>query len=107
MKADEARQLSQAKANEIKVTGSETQAITTPEMVDMVWDEVSLHIRARAVAGKQTGWLEPFVNIPGKLHLGAQEDEVMPLVVSQLEENGYSNIEWDRRDDRVVLRFAW
>lgn len=72
-----------------------------------VLDAVSELVTVRAEQGKRSAWIEPFYRIPGRLHKEPVEDVIMADVVEALEAHGYKDIDWDRRDKRVVLRFKW
>ena len=109
MNAEDARKLAlESGADQDIPLDADGEAIFTPEALCLLlWETKSSHIKARSALGKTTAWLEPFVNLPGKLHKGALREEAMRLLMERLHKDGYKRIEWDLRDGRPVLRFQW
>lgn len=74
------------------------------EAVRAIIDE---NIRFVTEEGRTAVMMEPFASIPGDLHLADVEDRVVVQLVDQLVKDGYQDVQWDRRDKRVVLQFRW
>lgn len=77
------------------------------------FDEVYSYVEAfvesfleeRAKNGYYKALLEPFQDLPSPLHKAAVEDQIMEKLVASFDE-GFL-VEWNRRDDRVVLEVSW
>lgn len=77
------------------------------EVYRSVWRLVLSAVRERSQDHKRSLMIEPFANVPGKLHPAAVEDVVLEKLEKNLRDRQYKDIEWDRRDGRVVLTFGW
>lgn len=64
-------------------------------------------VRERSKEGRRSIFFEPFAGVPAKMHPEKVEDEIMAKVVLRLQAKMYKDVEWDRRDGRVILRVAW
>lgn len=64
-------------------------------------------VREKSGQGRRSVFFEPFAGVPANVHPEEVEDEIMAKVVLRLQAKMYKDIEWDRRDGRVILRMAW
>lgn len=111
MKAEQARFVSDQHNHtsfEEHLTEAMAEAADPGEfLAEVVWAILVESIQAKAHEGRRTNMLEPFAMIPGKLHPEERETSVIGRIAIRLEAGGYTNVEWDRRDKRVVLKFEW
>ncbi|MDB4278228.1 hypothetical protein N9917_01360 [Deltaproteobacteria bacterium] len=103
--AKEAAAQANAHADGITVLGAPESL--EAEVFKSVWTLIQTAVRDRSVEGKRHLMIEPFSNIPGKLHPAPIEITVMAKLGKNLTDRGYTDIDWDRRDGRVVLTFSW
>ena len=79
------------------------------------WDTIMQGVGLRAEAGRTTLVIEPFINIPGKVHPKPIEDEVCGMLMHRLNDQGFGSNPvdptddgwWERVDERVVFRIKW
>ena len=74
---------------------------------DLTYETILAGVVQRCEMGKSSLFVEPFFNIPGKLHMPDVEDKVTERLVQRLEKDGYEEVSWERVDKRVVLKFKW
>ena len=111
MKASEAKALSAMKSKRTwaEQLAGEVQASETPidVLVDAAWDLLTRQIVLRCETGRTTLMAEPFSLIPGNLFTFEQSSEMADKLVERLQREGYAEVSWDHRDQRVVLQFGW
>jgi len=105
MTAAEAAKQSDANDDSILVLGAPEDL--EGEIFKAIWVVCLEAVKERSSHGKRTVTMEPFGNLPGKLHPINVEESVMEKVEKNLRDRQYKDIEWDRRDGRVVLQFGW
>ena len=103
--AKEAAEVAHAHADGVTVLGAPESL--EAEVFQAVWTMIQTAVRDRSIEGKRNLMIEPFSNIPGKLHPAPIETTVMAKLGKNLADRQYTDIEWDRRDGRVVLTFSW
>jgi hypothetical protein len=103
--ASEAAATARANADGVTVLGAPESM--EAEVFKAVWTLVQTAVRDRSIEGKRNLTIEPFANIPGKLHPAPIEDAVLEKLKKNLGDRDYTDIEWDRRDGRLVLTFSW
>lgn len=74
---------------------------------EVIWTIVLESIQFKSQQGRTKSVLEPFSLIPGKLHSPECEDQIMEQVAERLTAEDYQNVQWDRRDKRIILQFEW
>jgi len=76
-------------------------------MTELLLRNVYDVVRDQSAARKKSFMMEPFADIPAKLHPEHIENEIMNKIVQRLQAKQYEGVLWDRRDGRVVLQARW
>jgi hypothetical protein len=71
------------------------------------WNLLVAAITARAEKGKSSLMFEPFSAIPRKYQSEDSVQYVLDRLTGFLEASEYKNVQWDKRDGRVILRLEW
>lgn len=83
---------------------SETDKVSF--FVSFLQQVIPHNITSSAGQGKSRLFMEPFASVPGVYHPRVIEDKVMGEIAEWLTQHEY-HVEYDRRDDRMVLIVTW